>query len=262
VRGFPVASTVSERGGCDKRETVERAATIAVPGFDPKDPARMSSPHRVFIGYDPSQDISFEVLRYSLQKHTTQELDIRAIDAEKIPDWGRPIDPLASTPFTYTRFLVPWLCDYEGIALFMDGDMLALGDVSELFELSMDGLALRVRQHDYNPEATVKMGGKVQTQYPRKNWSSLMLMNCEKLGAWTKEAVETQTGAWLHRFEAVPDEEIGDISEEWNVLDHMTGPTKLLHYTSGGPWLKGCEDADHADLWHEYREEYEAAQAA
>ena len=222
----------------------------------------MSSPHRVFIGYDPSQDISFEVLRYSLQKHTTQELDIRAIDAEKIPNWGRPIDPLASTPFTYTRFLVPWLCDYEGIALFMDGDMLALGDVSELFALPMDDLALRVRQHDYNPQATVKMGGKVQTQYPRKNWSSLMLMNCSKLGAWTKEAVETQTGAWLHRFEAIGDEQIGDISEEWNVLDHMTGPTKLLHYTSGGPWLAGCEDADHADLWHEYREEYEAAQAA
>ena len=95
------------------------------------------------------------------------------------------------------------------------------------------------------------MGGKVQTQYPRKNWSSLMLMNCAELGAWTKEAVETQTGAWLHRFEAIPDEQIGDISEEWNVLDHMTGPTKLLHYTSGGPWLKGCEDADHADLWHD-----------
>jgi len=222
----------------------------------------MSSSHRVFIGYDPSQHISFQVLRYSLQKHTTQELDIRAIDAEKIPDWGRPIDPLASTPFTYTRFLVPWLCDYEGIALFMDGDMLALGDVSELFALSMDDLALRVRQHDYNPEATVKMGGKVQTQYPRKNWSSLMLMNCAKLGAWTKEAVETQTGAWLHRFEAIGDEQIGDISEEWTGLDHMTGPTKLLHYTSGGPWLAGCEDADHADLWHEYREEYEAAGAA
>ena len=182
----------------------------------------MSSPHRVFIGYDPSQHISFQVLRYSLRKHTTEPLDIRAIDAEKIPDWGRPIDPLASTPFTYTRFLVPWLCDYEGIALFMDGDMLALGDVSELFALPMDDLALRVRQHDYNPEATVKMGGKVQTQYPRKNWSSLMLMNCARLGAWTKEAVETQSGAWLHRFEAIPDEQIGDISEEWNVLDRKS----------------------------------------
>ena len=110
----------------------------------------MSSPHRVFIGYDPSQDISFEVLRHSLQKHTTEPLDIQAIDAEKIPDWGRPIDPLASTPFTYTRFLVPWLCDYEGIALFMDGDMLALGDVSERAESGRHAGAGRARCHTYS----------------------------------------------------------------------------------------------------------------
>ena len=134
---------------------------------------------------------------------------------------------------------MPYLEDYEGTALFMDSDMLALGDISELFHLPMDDLALRVRKHDYNPTETVKMGGKTQTQYPRKNWSSLMLMNCAELGAWSKEAVETQSGAWLHRFEPIPDEKVGDISEEWNVLDHMTGPTKLLHYTSGGPWLAG-----------------------
>ena len=140
--------------------------------------------------------------------------------------------------------------------------MLALGDISELFHLPMDGLALRVRKHDYRPDETVKMGGKVQTQYPRKNWSSLMLMNNAELHAWTKEAVETQSGAWLHRFEPIADEKIGDISPEWNVLDHMTGPTKLLHYTSGGPWLKGCEDADHADIWHEAREEYESSRVS
>jgi lipopolysaccharide biosynthesis glycosyltransferase len=217
--------------------------------------------HRIFIGYDPTQHIAYEVLKYSLEKHTTEPLDIQPIDADKLTDFKRPVDPLASTPFTYTRFLVPWLCDYEGIGLFMDSDMVALGDISELFALPMEGLALRVRQHDYNPAETTKMGGKVQTQYPRKNWSSLMLMNNAELKIWTKEAVETQSGAWLHRFEEIPDEKIGDISEEWNVLDHMTGPTKLLHYTSGGPWLPGCEDADHADLWHRYREEYESARA-
>jgi len=222
----------------------------------------MPAPHRIFIGYDPSQHISYEVLRFSLHKHASEPLDIQPIDAERLTDWNRASDPLASTPFTYTRFLVPYLVDYEGIALFMDGDMLALGDISELFRLPMDDLALRVRQHDYSPSETVKMGGKVQTQYPRKNWSSLMLMNCAKLTAWTKEAVETQTGAWLHRFEAIPDEQIGDISEEFNVLDHMTGPTKLLHYTSGGPWLEGCEGCDHADLWHSYREKHEVAHAA
>ena len=217
--------------------------------------------HRIFIGYDPSQHISFEVLRYSLEKHASEPIEIEAIDAAKLTDFKRPGDPLASTPFTYTRFLVPWLCNYEGTALFMDSDMLALGDVCELFHLPMDGLALRVRQHDYRPTEAVKMGGKVQTQYPRKNWSSLMLMNCPELHAWSKEAVETQTGAWLHRFEPIPDEKIGDLSQEWNVLDRMTGPTKLLHYTSGGPWLAGCEDAPHADLWHRYRKEYEAAHA-
>ncbi len=222
----------------------------------------MAGPHQIHIGYDPSQHTSFEVLKYSLHKHATEPIEVHAIDAEKLTDFKREADPLASTPFTYTRFLVPHLTGYQGTALFMDSDMLALGDISELFHLDMDGLALRVRKHEYNPEETVKMGGKVQTQYPRKNWSSLMLMNTPELKLWSKEVVETQTGAYLHRFEDIPDEKIGDISEEWNVLDHMTGPTKLLHYTSGGPWLPGCEDADHADLWHEYREEYEAATAA
>ena len=222
----------------------------------------MADAHRVWIGYDPSQHVSFEVLKFSLEEHATEPIDVKAIDAEKLPDFKRPGDPLASTPFTYTRFLVPYLMDYEGIALFMDSDMLALGDVSELFHLPMDELALRVRKHEYNPTETVKMGGKTQTQYPRKNWSSLMLMNCSELEVWSKEAVENESGAWLHRFEPIPDEKVGDISEEWNVLDHMTGPTKLLHYTSGGPWLPGCEDADHADLWHEYRERYEASHAA
>jgi Glycosyl transferase family 8 len=215
--------------------------------------------HRIFIGYDPSQQIAYDVLCHSLEKHASEPIEIHAIDADKLPEFNRPVDPLASTPFTYTRFLVPWLCGYQGIALFMDSDMLALGDISELFYLPMEGLALRVRKHDYRPEETVKMGDKVQTQYPRKNWSSLMLMNCAELTAWTKDAVETESGAWLHRFEPIPDDKIGDISAEWNVLDRMSGPTKLLHYTSGGPWLAGCEDAAHADLWHEYRHELDVA---
>jgi hypothetical protein len=140
----------------------------------------MTQPHRIFIGYDASQAIAYDVLKFSLEKHASEPLDVRPIDIEQLPEFDRPVDPLASTPFTYTRFLVPWMCGYEGIALFMDSDMLALGDVSELFHLPMDGLALRVRQHDYNPDATVKMGGKVQTQYPRKNWSSLMLMRSRR----------------------------------------------------------------------------------
>jgi len=218
--------------------------------------------HRIFIGYDPSQQIAYDVLEYSINKHASEPVEVIPIDAEKIDGWNRELDPLQSTPFTYTRFLVPHLCGYEGIGLFIDSDMLAIDDITPVFHLPMDDLALRVRKHEYNPSETVKMGGKVQTTYPRKNWSSMMLMNTPKLRLWDLESVSTWTGKQLHRFEGVPDEQIGDIPEDYNVLDHMTGPTRLLHYTSGGPWLAGCEDADHADLWHQYREEYERSVAA
>jgi len=218
--------------------------------------------HKVFVGYDPSQQIAYDVLEYSILKHASEPVEVIAIDAEKIEGWNRELDPLQSTPFTYTRFLVPYLMGYEGIGLFIDSDMLALDDITPVFHLPMEGLALRVRKHEYNPSETVKMGGKVQTTYPRKNWSSMMLMNTPELKLWNLESVSTWTGKQLHRFEGVPDEAIGDIPEEYNVLDHMTGPTRLLHYTSGGPWLKGCEDCDHNELWQQYREEYERSLAS
>ena len=99
--------------------------------------------------------------------------------------------------------------------------MLCLGDIRELADLDMTGLALRVVQHDYRPTAATKMDGAVQTVYPRKNWSSLMLMNCAELRLWSKEIVETQTGAYLHRFQDIPDEKIGEIPKTWNTLDWM-----------------------------------------
>ncbi|MEA2395695.1 MAG: hypothetical protein QOJ82_3586, partial [Solirubrobacteraceae bacterium] len=74
----------------------------------------MTPPHRIFVGYDPSQQIAYEVLEYSLARHATEPIDVQPIDADRLPSFDRPVDPLASTPFTYTRFLVPWLCDYEG----------------------------------------------------------------------------------------------------------------------------------------------------
>ena len=104
--------------------------------------------------------------------------------------------------------------------------MLCLADIREIAELDMTDYALRVVQHDYSPTATVKMNGAVQTAYPRKNWSSMMLMNCEKLSLWTKDVVETATGAYLHRFQDIPDEQIGELPKTWNTLDWMDDRTK------------------------------------
>lgn len=209
---------------------------------------------KIFIGYDSSQSIAYDVLRWSLIYPNVYPLKLDEI--RKVIGFQREHDPLQSTEFTYTRFLVPHLCDYEGIALFMDSDMLCFGDIKELLDLDMSKYALRVVKHNHTPKTKIKMTGKVQTEYPRKNWSSLMLMDCSKLKDWSKEAVETKPGSWLHRFEPIPDELIGDIPTEWNSLDVMDEKTKMIHYTEGGPWLPNYKNHPYADIWVKYAKEY------
>jgi hypothetical protein len=209
---------------------------------------------RVFIGYDSKQDIAYHVLRYSILKHTSQPLDVRPIVLSEL-QFPRRVDPLAATEFTYTRFLVPYLCGFAGRALFMDSDMLCLGDLSELFRLSLDPYWIRVVKHDHCPLDGVKMDGRAQRSYPRKNWSSLMLMDCEKLTAWSFENVLGKSGAWLHRFEPIPDERLGELPPEWNVLDRYDDHTKMIHYTVGGPWLPNYRNHPYGGIWFQYRGE-------
>jgi lipopolysaccharide biosynthesis glycosyltransferase len=214
---------------------------------------------KIFIGFDSAQAISYDVLAYSIRRHAPADCEIIPLKLKELEAKGfkRAHDPLQSTEFTYTRFLVPWLCHYKGIALFLDSDMLALGNLLELFKLDMEPYALRVVKHDYQPTDKTKMGGKTQTSYPRKNWSSLFLADCAKLRCWTKDAVETQSGAWLHRFEPIPDAQIGEIDgTHWNVLDRYDEKTKLIHYTEGGPWLRGCENHPYGDIWMKYQDDY------
>jgi lipopolysaccharide biosynthesis glycosyltransferase len=216
---------------------------------------------RIFIGWDSRFPEPADVLAYSLRKFSSIPLDIRFLKLSEL-DFHRAHDPLQSTEFTYTRFLVPHLCGYQGKAIFMDNDMLCLGDIRQLDDLDMSGYALRVVQHDYQPTNTVKMYGCVQTSYPRKNWSSLMLMRCDRLRLWTKKLVETQTGAYLHRFQDIPDELIGELPKTWNTLDWMDEQTQLIHYTNGGPWFEQYRDHPHADVWYRMRDEMHAAQQA
>ncbi|MBI4375203.1 MAG: glycosyltransferase [Elusimicrobia bacterium] len=215
--------------------------------------------HKIFIGYDKNIDIAYRVLRYSLERHGRRPLDIQPLvlqEIERRHGFKRAWDPLQSTEFTYTRFLVPYLCDFKGVALFMDNDMLCFSDISEIFKLDMSDYWLRVVKHDHKPVETVKLDGKVQTSYPRKNWSSFMLINCEKMRCWSKEAVETMPARWLHRFEAVPDDKIGDIPMTWNVLDRYDDTTRLVHYTAGGPWYEQHKDHPYGAIWFKYRDEY------
>jgi lipopolysaccharide biosynthesis glycosyltransferase len=212
-------------------------------------------PAQIFIGYDKNIDLPYRVLKFSIEKHASSPVLVRPLDLRELV-FNRPIDPLQSTEFTYTRFLVPHLCNFKGTALFLDNDMLCFSDISELFRLDMSEFAIRCVKHDHRPIAGSKLDGKVQTVYPRKNWSSLMLLNCAKLGVWSKENVESKSGAWLHRFEPITDDKIGEISDEWNTLDWMDDRTKLIHYTGGGPWYYEYRNHPYGEIWTKYLREY------
>ena len=147
---------------------------------------------RIFIGFDSREAECSDILAYSLRKHRSIPLDIRYLELREL-DFDRAHDPLQSTEFTYTRFLVPHLCATRARRSSWIATCSAWATSPRWIELDMTAYALRVVQHDYRPTAATKMDGAVQTVYPRKNWSSLMLMNCASCRLWTKEVVETQT---------------------------------------------------------------------
>ncbi len=214
---------------------------------------------RVFIGWDSREDVAYQVARHSLLRHASIPLSITPIKIDELRARGlfwRDQDPLASTEFTYSRFLTPHLSDYRGWSLFCDCDFLFLADIAELISHCDQTKAVACVKHDYQPKETTKMDGQIQTVYPRKNWSSFMLFNCDHPSTrlLTPEAVNTESGAYLHRFQWANDDDIGSLPEMWNWLEGWnekpgSGTPKAVHYTLGGPWFANKQDVDYGDLW-------------
>ncbi|MEM1366371.1 MAG: glycosyltransferase [Pseudomonadota bacterium] len=218
-----------------------------------------TAPIRIFIGWDSREDIAFQVAKKSILDNASVPVEVVPIKLHELVDQGlytREVDPLASTEFTYSRFFVPHLAGYEGWALFVDCDFLFFGDVAKLRDHMNPEHAVVCAKHDYQPKATTKMDGQVQTSYPRKNWSSFMLFNCAHPSTkqLTPEKVNAETGAYLHRMQWAADEEIGEVPYSWNFLEGWydkpeTGLPNAVHYTNGGPWFKDWQNVDYADEW-------------
>ena len=213
---------------------------------------------KVFVGYDTREDIAYQVCKHSILSKQPAA-DVRPLKQQELRDAGwykRDIDKLASTEFTFTRFLIPELTDFKGWALFMDCDMILTTDIKELFDQADDKYAIMCVQHDYTPKEGTKMDGQKQTIYPRKNWSSVMLFNCGHPAnrKVTQSLVNDPeiNGAYLHRFSWLNDFEIGELHHTWNYLvgvyDDIKKP-KLIHYTEGGPWFENYRNCEFADLW-------------
>ena len=163
-------------------------------------------PLRVYIGWDSREDLAFQVARQSLIKNSSIPLEVIPIKVNELIDRGiytREIDPLASTEFTYSRFLTPSLAGFDGWAIFFDCDFLFFGDVKELLKYQDQKYAVCCVKHDYSPKDSIKMDGQIQTNYPRKNWSSMMMFNCShpSVKNLSVEAVNRKMGAYLHRME-------------------------------------------------------------
>ena len=223
---------------------------------------------KVFVGWDSREDIAYQVAKHTIIENSSIPVDIQPLkqkDLRKAGIYTRPVDALASTEFTFTRFLIPELCNFKGWALFIDCDFVFLDDIKKLYDQRDDKYAVMCAQHDYTPKPGVKMDGQAQTQYPRKNWSSMMLINCEHPAnaVVTKDFVndEYKTGAFLHRFSWLQDEQIGNISHEWNWLvgwykEPEDGNPKALHYTEGGPWFDEYQDCEYAKEWYKGKASY------
>lgn len=223
---------------------------------------------KVFIGWDPREEIAWEVCKYSILSRTNANcVDIFPIVQAELRARGiysRPEDKLAATEFSLTRFLTPYLAGEMGYAIFVDCDFLFLTDICKVID-EIDPLnAVSVVKHDYTPKETIKMDGCVQHQYPRKNWSSFMVFNCAhpSLRVLSPNYVNTSTPSHLHRFQWLNDHEIGELDIGWNFLDGIYEPKydgiKAIHYTLGGPWFKEKKISDLSAFWEREFQEYSA----
>jgi lipopolysaccharide biosynthesis glycosyltransferase len=219
-----------------------------------------------FIGYDPKEDIAYRICKYLLLKRASTTVKVFSLKLDELIAkklYTRTVDPLASTQFTYSRFLVPKLMNYTGWAVFCDCDFIFLDDVNNLIKNLDDSKAVYCVQHDYTPKEKHKMDGQKQTIYPRKNWSSFILFNCSHPSTknLTVETVNSENGAYLHQFKWCKNEEIGKLDERWNWLEgwtsnHNHNKPFAVHYTRGGPWFSEWQDVEYAKEWINERDEY------
>lgn len=211
----------------------------------------------VFVGYDPREAIAFHTCANSIIRHATQPVAIHPVALNLFKDYDETHTD-GSNHFIYTRFLVPYLMHWTGWAIFIDGDMIVRDDITNLWNLRQADKDVMVVKHDYKTRMPVKYLGAKNEDYPRKNWSSVILWNCHSFPnrRLTPEFVQQSTGSFLHRFSWLDDQRIGELPPEWNWLPDEYGPNsdaKLLHYTLGTPCFHEFADTPQGEEWHRER---------
>lgn len=195
---------------------------------------------KIFIGYDEREAEVMHVCIQSIIEKSSSPVSVIPLTLKALKGVYQEVHSDGSNAFIYSRFLIPYLCGYQGRALFIDGDMVLRSDIIELFALFDESKALQVIKHDYKTKHPIKYMGSKNEDYPRKNWSSVILWNCahRENVVLTPEFVQSSTGKFLHRFSWLKDELVGDLPKTWNWLPDEFGENNdanLLHYTVGSP---------------------------
>lgn len=211
-------------------------------------------PIPVFIGYDPREAVAYHTCANSIIRHASRPVAIIPLALNLFDDY-KETHTDGSNHFIYSRFLVPHLMEYTGHAIFIDGDMIVRSDIVELWKQRDVTKDVQVVKHDYKTRMTEKYLGAPNEDYPRKNWSSVILWNCNSFPnrRLTPDFVQQSTGSFLHRFTWLDNERIGELPREWNWLPDEYGTNsdaKLLHYTLGTPCFHEFATTPMADEWH------------
>ena len=210
----------------------------------------------LYAGFDVREEVGYHTFCSSVIHHASQPVSITPLVLRNL--YG--LDARDGTnEFIYSRFLIPQIESWRGFALFCDGaDMIVKDDIAKLWAMRNHKYAVQVVKHEYRTKHVRKYVGTAMEadnrDYPRKNWSSVMLINCQH-GMWREiddSYISTHSGADLHRFNWIPDEYIGELPIEWNWLADELGDNpeaKLLHWTAGIPGFPHYSTAPQASDW-------------
>ena len=215
----------------------------------------MNEKINIVVGFDQRESIAYHTFTQSIIEKASLPVSFIPLAINTLKDY-KETHADKSNDFVYSRFLTPYLNNYKGWSIFADGDMICQTDIKELWALRDESKALLVVKHDYQTKAHQKYLNNTNENYPRKNWSSVILWNCAhpKHKTLTPDFIANQTGKYLHRFSWLDDSDIGELPPEWNWLAieyPENTKAKLIHYTLGTPCFKDYRETEMSDAWHQ-----------
>jgi len=198
-------------------------------------------PIKVFVACTPAEWLPMRVLEFSIKETSRDHVELAPLyKFERLIPMPASANNRPRTPFSFQRFLIPELCNFEGKAIYLDADMLVFEDIAQVWNTPFDGCDLQ----------TVREAGT-----GRRRQFSVMLLDCARLRWNVDEIVAKLDAGNLDyaglMYEMRVAESIGEaISPHWNTLEAYDPPTTcLLHYTDMNtqPWISSSNPLGH--LW-------------